>query len=177
MVVGSSRTGPTISLRSWLTSADYSSPRAKRLDVRWLEAMLLETPSHPTGPTIYLDNSSKAARRTGRACPPVAPPSPRAPPQTLPLLAGKESGSAALNQPRTPLRNSSVYSCSCRVSKVSEKDLQDQQCEYSPQALPEPTSTISCLQNRFLDDQLLPTPHLYFLYFSGCHMGEFLFPF
>ena len=52
------------------------------------------------------------------------------------------------------------------VAKVNEKDLQDQQCEYSPQALPEPTSTISCLHDRFLDGQLLPTPHLYFLYLS-----------
>ena len=77
---------------------DYSRPRAERLGARWLEAMLLETPSHPTGPTIYFDNSSKAARRTGRACPPVAPPSPRAPPQTLPLFAVKESSSTALNQ-------------------------------------------------------------------------------
>jgi len=50
---------------------------------------------------------------------------------------------------------------------VNEKDLQDQQCEYSPQALPEPTSTISCLHDRFLNDQLLPTPHLYFLYFKN----------
>ncbi|MDA8678383.1 hypothetical protein N9L74_06890 [Luminiphilus sp.] len=52
------------------------------------------------------------------------------------------------------------------ASKVNEKDLQDQQCEYSPQALPEPTSTISCLHDRFLDGPLLPTPHLYFLYFA-----------
>ena len=36
--------------------------------------------------------------------------------------------------------------------------------EYSPQALPEPASTISCLHDRFLDGPLLPTPHLYFLY-------------
>ena len=59
-----------------------------------------------------------------------------------------------------------VWSCLCQVSKVNEKDLQDQQCEYSPQALPEPTSTISCLHDHFLNDQLLPTPHLYFLYFG-----------
>jgi len=57
-----------------------------------------------------------------------------------------------------------VWSCLCQVSKVNEKDLQDQQCEYSPQALPEPASMISCLHDRFLNDQLLPTPHLYFLY-------------
>ena len=59
-----------------------------------------------------------------------------------------------------------MSSCLCQVSKVNEKDLQDQQCEYSPQALPEPTSTISCLHDRFLDGPLLPTPHLYFLYFE-----------
>ena len=71
---------------------------------------------------------------------------------------------------RKPLRNSLVWSCLCQVSKVNEKDLQDQQCEYSPQALREPTSTISCLHDRFLDGQLLPTPHLYFLYLflSSC---------
>jgi len=32
---------------------DYSSPRAKRSVVHRLEAMLLETPVHPTGPTIF----------------------------------------------------------------------------------------------------------------------------
>ena len=37
---------------------DYSSPRAARLGVRWLEAMLLETPAHPTGPTIYRSRTS-----------------------------------------------------------------------------------------------------------------------
>ena len=31
----------------------------------------------------------------------------------------------------------------CQASKVSKKDLQDQQCGYSPQALREPSSTIS----------------------------------
>jgi len=30
----------------------------------------------------------------------------------------------------TPLRHSLVQRCSCRVSKVSEKALQNQQCEY-----------------------------------------------
>ena len=54
---------------------DYSSPRAKRLGVHWLEAMLLETPSHPTGPTTSLallrsrwtsvDYSSPRAKRLG----------------------------------------------------------------------------------------------------------------
>ena len=41
-------------IRSLRTSVDYPSPRAKRLGVRWLEAVLLETPPHPTGPTISL---------------------------------------------------------------------------------------------------------------------------
>ena len=36
---------------------DYSRPRAERLGARWLEAMLLETPSHPTGPTILISKS------------------------------------------------------------------------------------------------------------------------
>ena len=49
---------------------------------------------------------------------------------------------------------------------MSEKDLQDQQCEYQPQALPELASMISCLHDHFLDDQVLPTPDLYFLFFE-----------
>ena len=49
---------------------------------------------------------------------------------------------------------------------MSGKDLQDQQCEYAPQALSEPASMISCLLDHFLDHQLLPTPHLYYLYFA-----------
>jgi hypothetical protein len=68
---------------------------------------------------------------------------------------------------KTPLRNPLVWSCLCQVSKVSEKDLQDQQCEYSPQALSEPTSIIYCLHDHFLDDQFISIPHLYFLYLNA----------
>ena len=47
-------------LRSRWTSVDYPSPRAGRLGVRWLEAMLLETPPHPTGPTAIYRNFTSA---------------------------------------------------------------------------------------------------------------------
>ena len=56
LVVGSSPTGPTTSLallRSRWTSVDYSSPRAKRLGVHWLEAMLLETPRSGDPGTLF----------------------------------------------------------------------------------------------------------------------------
>jgi hypothetical protein len=68
LVVGSSPTGPTTSLRSCWTSADCSSPRAKRSVVHRLEAMLLETPVHPTRPTI-LTNSSISGIKVGCTCP------------------------------------------------------------------------------------------------------------
>ncbi len=44
------------------------------------------------------------------------------------------------------------------------KNLQDQRCEWQQHALSEPPSMISCLHDFFLGDQLLPTPHLFFLY-------------
>ena len=33
---------------------------------------------------------------------------------------------------------------------------------------------ISCFHDHFLDDQLLPTPHLYFLYFVMVHYSDSL---
>ena len=51
-----------------------------------------------------------------------------------------------------------VWGDSCQVSKVSKKDLQDQQREYSPQAHSEPASTISGSATIFCTTRLSRQP-------------------
>ena len=60
-----------------------------------------------------------------------------------------------------------VWSDLCQVSKVSEKDLQDQQREYSPQTHSEPASTISGSTTTFLTISYARHP-IYTSYTSWC---------
>ena len=60
---------------------------------------------------------------------PLLVPPTRTHPETLPLFARKRLQFNSTRSARKPLRNSLVWGCLCQVSKVSEKDLPEQQCE------------------------------------------------